>query len=133
MAKINTSGVSGGRDAATRSRYGTEISRSRVGGSPVGLDGCRTTVLTRAELRHKDECRRERGQVKKAGHGAEQGQLIGRRCSRQLSMWPASHQDKVFRLGDYETGSSKRRSDDFEVRHAEPQHELQISRRHGNL
>lgn len=42
-------------------------------------------------------------------------------------MWPTSHEDKVFRLGDYETGSSKGRSDDSQVRHAEPQHELQIS------
>lgn len=41
-------------------------------------------------------------------------------------MGHASHHDKVFRLGDYETGSyetgsSMGRSDDSQMRHTEPQ------------
>lgn len=38
MAKINTSGVFGVRGAATRSRYRTEITRSRHGRTPRGLE-----------------------------------------------------------------------------------------------
>jgi hypothetical protein len=41
-------------------------------------------------------------------------------------MGRASHQDKVFRLGDCETGSSMGRSDDSQMRHTEPQDALWI-------